>query len=118
LNSGVVHKDIRAAEAIVNRCLQSTQILDASDVGLDGHDVVRSMGRQDGDFLCCVRESVPAQIRDADAKSELRESLGSGEADTGSTARDNGDGSGSESKVCHQLSFLSEYVAPYPVDYL
>jgi len=60
------------------------------------------MGRQDGDFLRCACESVRAQIRDADAKSELRESLGSGEADTGSTARDNGDGSGSESKVCHQ----------------
>jgi len=60
------------------------------------------MGRQDGEFLRCVRKSIRAQIRDADAKSQLRESLGSGEADTGSTTRDNGDGSGSESKVCHQ----------------
>jgi hypothetical protein len=60
------------------------------------------MGRQNGNFLRCVRESIHAQIRDTDAKSELRESLGSGEADTGSTARDNGDRSGSESKVCHR----------------
>jgi hypothetical protein len=49
------------------------------------------MGRQNGNFLRCVCESTHAQIRDANAKSELRESLGSGQADTGSTTRDNGD---------------------------
>jgi len=60
------------------------------------------MGRQNSDFLRCMRESNSAQIRDAHPKSELRESLGSGKDDTGSTACDNGDGSGCESKVCHQ----------------
>jgi hypothetical protein len=64
------------------------------------------MGRHDGDFLRCARESVRPQIRDAYAQSELCKSLGSGEADTASTARDNGDGSGSESKVCHQWSLV------------
>jgi hypothetical protein len=86
----------------VNRCLQSTQVLDAADVRPDDRDIVHSIGRQDGEFLRRARESVRAEIRNADTKPELREPLGSGKAETGSPTRENGNGSGCESKVCHR----------------
>ena len=102
LNPGIVHEDVRAAEAVLNRRIERAQIFDAADVRLDRHDTVRATRRQPGYLLCRAIEADLIHIRNADAKSKLRKALRSGESNAGSAARDNRDGSGSESRVCHQ----------------
>jgi hypothetical protein len=91
LNAGIVHQDIGAAEPIPHSALKTAQVLDAADIRLKGHHIGSFASRQGGDLFRSVLESTLPKVGDADAKSELGESLRSGKANTGSAASDDGD---------------------------
>jgi hypothetical protein len=108
LNTGIVHQDIGAAEPMPHRGLQTAQVFDAADIRLKSHHIGCFASRQGGNLFSGVFESRLPKVGNADAKSELGESLRSGKTNAGSAASDDGDGSGLECGSCHGGFFLLE----------
>jgi hypothetical protein len=95
-----------APEPLPHGRFEPPDVVDAADVGLQGHDVVRAARAQGRDLLDGTGEPVGAEIGDRHAQPEPREPLGRGEADARSAAGDDRDGTGRESGMGHEQCSL------------